>query len=290
MKNLFLILIAVLCSVSTFGQFSIDLGNDTTYCADPNTSSIPMGIKVNIKNGVEPYTYAWETKIIPYGYQKPQSASDVLSDSTLISPTLINSVWLYAADKTKFILHVTDHAGNTAKDSLIVSFSAWGSILGYQVIELAQGDSIFLNAGTPGGRIANFYLKPFEGLSTPNSPSSWCKPTVSTDYYSVLVDTSGCMMSNLAYQIIIIPTSSEAIQSNADYTIQQIQKGSKVYFNNKKNREALVSVFTPEGKLLHQCTTTDESYDISPDVAKNGIYLVKIALEGKVGVCKYYRY
>jgi hypothetical protein len=171
-----------------------------------------------------------------------------------------------------------------------VSFSSCAWILGYQVIELVQGDSIFLNAGTPTGRIAALYWEPFDGLSTPRSSTTWCKPTVTTRYNIVMVDTSGCICSNLVYEIQVNPTSSEVIQSIDESTIRPFQKGQKVYFNNRKNQEASVSVFTLEGKLLLQCTTTNDSFEISPDLAKKGTYIVKISLEGKVGVCKYFKY
>lgn len=280
----------LLFSFSTYGQLSLKIGNDTTYCADPNTTFIPMGLKVNIQNGVAPYTYAWECEIVPYGTLKPQTASDVLNDSTLMSPTLTDGVWLYAADKNKFILHVTDHAGNHVKDSLNVKFSTCGCVTGYQVIELMQGDSVLLDAGKPGGSIAAYYWEPELGLLTPDSPATWCKPTVTTDYNIVRVDTSGCICSCHAYQIRVTPTGSEVIQSNAERILQPVQKGSKVYFSNRSNHEASVSVFSLEGKLILQCNTTNDSFEISPDLAKKGTYIVKISLDGKVGICKYFKY
>ena len=192
-------------SFNTYGQLTLDVGNDTTYCSDPNTTAIPMGIKVDIKNGVGPYTYAWECKFVPNGVLKPQIASDVLNDSTLMSPTFIDGVWLYA-DKIKFILHVTDQAGQSAKDSLNLRFLSYACTLGYRVVELVQGDSVWLDAGNPSGSVAARYWEPSDGLSTPRSSATWCKPTVTTNYSIVSVDTSGCIISCHAYEIRVIPT------------------------------------------------------------------------------------
>ena len=292
-KCSFLLLFSFWCcllwSFDSYGQLKLELGNDTTYCSDPNTTAIPMGIKVDIKNGVEPYIYAWECKIVPYGILKPQTASDVLNDSTLLSPTFINGIWLYA-DKIKFILHVKDHAGNSVKDSVNFRFSSYGCILGYQVIELAKGDSVWLDAGKPSGSVASYYWEPVEGLTTPQNSATWCKPIVTTNYSIVSVDTSGCIISCHAYEIRIIATGSENQLSNTGSILQPFQKGSKVYFNNSKNQEASVSVFSLGGKLLHQCTTMDDHIEVSSVLAKKGTYIVKISLGGKVGSCKYFNY
>lgn len=273
-------------SFNSYGQLTIDVGNDTTYCADGNTISIPMGLKVDIQNGVEPLTFAWECKIVPFGILKPQTASDVLNDSTMKSPSLIDGVWHYG-DNVKFTLHVTDHAGTTAKDNLNVSFSSCVWILGYQVIELVKGDSVWFDAGIPSGSVAAYYWEPYEGLSTPHSATTWCKPTVTTRYDIVRVDTSGCVCSNLAYEIMIIPTSSETMGSSAENTVQAYQKGTKVHFINTKHQEASVSVFSLDGKLLYQCTTNNEDVEVSSVTTKKGVYIVKIFLEGKAGVCRY---
>jgi len=178
-------------SFNSFGQLTVDVGKDTIYCSDPGTSSIPMGLKVNIKDGVAPFTLAWECLVAPYGILKEQTVSDVLNDSTILSPSIINGAWLYT-NKIKFTLNVIDHAGNYAKDSINVGFSNCACVLGYQVIELNKGDSVLLNAGTPQGRVAAYYWSPSDGLSNPDSSVTWCKPDVTTNYSIVSVDTFGC--------------------------------------------------------------------------------------------------
>jgi hypothetical protein len=271
------------------GQMNVDVGKDTTYCSDPNTTAIPMGLKVNIKNGVAPYTIAWECLVVPYGILKPQTASDILNDSTIVSPSIIDGAWLYT-DKIKFTLNVADHAGNYAKDSINVGFSGCGCVLGYQVIELNEGDSVLLDAGTPQGSVAAYFWEPSDGLSNPGSSVTWCKPDVTTNYSIVRVDTFGCACSCHAYEIRIIPTNSENIKSNPAGNINPFQKGTKVYFNNKMNQEALASVFSLDGKLLHQCCSNTDNIEVSELLPKRGTYIIKISLNDDIGVCKYLKY
>lgn len=271
------------------GQLFVDIGKDTTYCSDPNTTAIPMSLNVNIKNGVEPYTFAWECLVVPNGILKPHSASDILNDSTMVSPTIIDPIWLYTENRVKFTLHVIDHIGNRVKDSIYVDFSRCVWNLGYQVIEINKGDSIWLDAGTPQGRIAAYHWEPRTGLSNPDSSATWCKPLVKTDYFLTSIDTSGCSCSNQIYEIRISTTNIDS-KINFEKVINPFQKGSRVYFNNNMNQEALVSLFSLDGKLLHQCGSNTDNIDVSQLLTEKGIYIVKILLDGNIGVCKYLKH
>jgi hypothetical protein len=283
--SMILLCFCLMISLSSFGQLTVDVGKDTTYCSDPNTTSIPMGLKISIKNGVEPYTLAWECLVVPYGILKPQTASYVLNDSTILSPSIINGAWLNA-DKIKFILNLADHAGNYAKDSINAGFSGCAYIQGYQVKFLNKGDSIWLDAGTPQGRFAAYYWEPSYGLSNPGSSATWCKPDVTTSYFITAIDTSGCRCSNLAYEIRIITTDTNT-KINPESKINPFQKGSKVYFNNKINQEALVSMFSLDGKLLHQCSSNTDNIEVSELLPKRGTYIVKITIKEEVGTCRF---
>jgi hypothetical protein len=290
-KKYYLVLLITCLSFyfNSFGQLTVDVGKDTTYCTSPNTTSIPMGLKVIIKNGIEPYNLAWECLVTPYGILKPQTASDILNDTTILSPTILNGTWLYA-DNIKFRLTVKDHAGKYASDSITIGFSKCGCILGYQVIELNKGDSVLLNAGTPQESVAAYYWEPSDGLSNPNSSVTWCKPNVTTNYSIVRVDHFGCVCSCHAYEIRIIPTNLEKIIPEPVNTINPIQKGSKVYFNNKKGQKSWISLFSLDGKLLHQYNSNADNIDLTGLLPQRGAYIVKISLNDDIGTCKYLNY
>lgn len=293
-KNYYFVLL-VLCicfslSLRSYGQLSVELGNDTTYCTDMTTVSIPMGLKVNINKGVEPFTYAWEVIVVPYGILKPLTASDILNDSTLVSPTIKDAIWAYTDNRVKFVLNITDQAGHHAKDSIHVGFSTCGCVTGYRVIELYKGDSVWLDAGIPQGSVAALYFVPDEGLSNPHSSATWCRPSVTTNYSLARVDTFGCTCTCHVYEIRIIPTNAEVIRLNPEGTIKVFQKGTKVYFNNPTNREALISLFSLDGRLLHQCSASTDNIEVSQLLSEKGTYVVKISLGGKVGVCKFLKF
>lgn len=284
--------VLVICfgiALNSFGQLVVNAGKDTTYCTDPNTTAIPMGLSVSIKNGIEPYNYAWECVVVPFSTLKPQTASDILDDSTLVSPTIKEPIWAYTDDKVKFILNVSDHIGNQAKDSIYVDFSRCVWILGYQVIEINKGDSIWLDAGTPQGSIVVYHWEPSTGLSNPDSSATWCKPDVKTDYFLTAIDTSGCSCSNHLYEIRIISTNSDT-KLNPDGKVNPFQKGSKVYFNNKMNKETLVSVFSLDGKSVHRCSTNSDNVEVDKLLPQRGTYIIKISLEGDIGICKFLKH
>ncbi len=47
-----------------FEKFSVDAGNDTTFCGGyGQTDSLFLGNNIMIENGVPPYSYRWETRV-----------------------------------------------------------------------------------------------------------------------------------------------------------------------------------------------------------------------------------
>jgi hypothetical protein len=227
--------------------------------------------------------------VIPYGILSPLTASDILNDTTLLSPIIKNGIWL-STDKITFVLNVTDHDGHSARDSILVGFSRCACVLGYQVIEISEGDSIWLDAGTPAGAISSYHWEPSNGLSNPDSSATWCKPEVATNYFLARVDTFGCVCSCLAYEIRINPTNAENIQIIPSGNINPFQKGRKVHFNNMRNHEALVYWYSMEGKLLYQCSTRSDNIDFPNVLLNRSTYIVKILLDEKFGICKFVNY
>ncbi|VAW15841.1 hypothetical protein MNBD_BACTEROID01-1340 [hydrothermal vent metagenome] len=271
-------------TLSSHGQLFVDAGNDTTFCAGPYFSdTIFIGKNVKIENAIEPYSIAWECKV-PLGLSF-LTAKDILSDTTIISPYIETGPTI--ADSINFILHVTDSEGNYANDSIIVHFSFYGILLGYQVIYLNQGDSVWFNGGTIGGKYDSIYWRPREGLSDPDSVSTWCKPDTTTDYFQVTVDKFGCKCMRFVYEIRVVLTKTDDFKINPNNSLNLIQKGPKVYFDNMVGKEALISLFSLNGVLLHKSRTNSNSFEVSRLLHKRGIYIVKISIGGNIGICKF---
>jgi hypothetical protein len=245
-----------------------------------------MGIKVNIKNGIEPYSYAWSCEIVPFGIYEKQTASDILNDTTLISPTITKAVWFYTKE-IKFKLTVFDKSGLFVLDSVNVRFSTCGCLLGYQVVELNKGDSTLLDAGKPTGKITKLYWEPGYGLTNPDSSATWCKPDSSMNYFIVSIDTFGCSCSCHAYEIRVITTNSPKLPISSNSSLCPYQLGSKIYYNNIMNKEVQILVFSISGILLYSIKTVEDNIDLANVLNKSGLYVVTLTYNGNYESCKF---
>jgi hypothetical protein len=203
-----LFLISFLISMSTYSQFKVDAGKDTTFCTGQNIHSLILGTTAKIENGFPPYSIVWECKIPKGGYSF-FTASDLLSDTTILSPYFLynpNHVeWI------KFILHVTDSENKYAKDSIFIRFSKFGYLTGggQTRFYIEKGDSILLNFNNTGigGGISplTYHWSPKTYLSNPDSVITWCKPDSSIQYEVVAIDSCGCISyPELAYDIRVL--------------------------------------------------------------------------------------
>jgi len=286
-KFIFMVLLALSLSASlkvrAQEKFTVDVGNDLHFCGE----ATELNVQVTIKNGVEPYRYAWEY-YLKIGRQT-LTASDILNDTTLLSPLIKEHVWSFSEEPEKFILNVTDANGNKAKDSLYLSGTMCLQLLGYVVKEINKGDSVWLDAGVLWGSIERKYWLPAYGLSNPDSSATWCKPEVNTDYYIVSVDTFGCSCAQFSTEIRVNQINYIEVRASGK-AVKPYQQGTKVIFSNPERREALVTVFTIEGKLLQQCNVNDDRIELNGVLTKTGLYLVNISLNGKTETCKFLKH
>lgn len=228
-------LLLILCfgffsAISSYGQLSVDVGKDTTYCAE--VGKMYLGDKLIIKNGVEPYSIKWECKV-PKGLYSYFTASDLLSDTTVISPfftyTPSNNQWI------KFTIHITDGKNNYAEDSIRVRFSKFGYLTGYAGIEIKKGDSILFKYSSVGGGIEplEYHWQPKTGLSNPDSLETWCKPNSTTLYDITVIDSCGCVSyPNAVYYVMVLPTGLNEINNDKDNFIAENKLwriGAKIY-------------------------------------------------------------
>lgn len=276
-------------SVRSYAQLTVNVGKDTTYCSNLTTIKIPMGLKVNVQNGVEPYTYAWDCKIVPYGILAPLTASDILNDSTLMSPTFKRDVGAYV-DQLKLKLQVTDHAGNTATDSMNVRFSKFTYLTGYIVVEINKGDSTRFKFSSVVGGIEplKYQWQPGKGLTHPDSLVTWAKPEVSTQYNIIVTDSCGCVSEpTLAYDVRVIPTAVKEIQQKKENALNIRQKGKYIYFNNPLKKEAHLTFYSINGDVKYESSVFVDYFSTDRLPAFKGIYLVKITVDSITSTGKF---
>lgn len=277
-KDNFLLLI--LCfgffsTISSYGQLSVDVGKDTTYC--PGIGKMMLGDNAIIKNGVEPYSIKWECNV-PKGLYSYFTASDLLSDTTAISPffkyTPTNK-WI------KFTIHVTDRNNNYTKDSIRVRFSEFVYSTGYVGIEINRGDSILFEYSTVGGgsEPLQFHWQPKTGLSNPDDLITWCKPDHTTMYDIIATDSCGCVSApNTVYYVKVLTTGFNELKEDRYNILQINQKGTKVYFNNPLKLKARVTVYTINGAICRYFDISNDHLEIANQIKYKGVYVIRISV------------
>jgi hypothetical protein len=229
------ILITLLDLLPTNGkaQLMVDAGKDTTFCTGQNIHSLILGTTAKIENGFPPYSIVWECKIPKGGYSF-FTASDLLSDTTILSPYfLYNPIHV---KRIKFILHITDSENKYAKDSIFIRFSKFGYLTGggQTRFYIEKGDSILLNFNSFGifGGISplTYHWSPKTYLSEPDSVNTWCKPDSSIQYEVVAIDSCGCVSyPELAYDIRVL-------SKNPSHEYQMVYSNRIALFENSEKQ------------------------------------------------------
>jgi hypothetical protein len=283
-------LLLILCfgffsAISSYGQLSVDVGKDTTYCAE--VGKMYLGDKLIIRNGVEPYSIKWECKV-PMGLYSYFTASDFLSDTTAISPfftyTPPNNQWI------KFMIHITDGKNNYAEDSIRVRFSKFGYLTGYAGIEIKKGDSILFKYSSVGGGIEplEYLWQPKTGLSNPGSLETWCKPNSTTQYDIIVTDSCGCVSNpNTVYYVIVLPTGLTEVNNDDRNLLNIRQNGNWIYFNNPYKKEAHITLYSINGETKHNLTITEDHFKFDNLLKSKGMYIVKISVGELTGSIKF---
>ncbi len=267
-------------SLNLFSQFVVDAGKDTTICASLYFTEAKLE-NVTVSNGEAPYTIKWECNV-EYSVNSKLTASDLLKDTTVLTPTIIKPLKDYSNKWILFTVEVTDKNGNQAKDSLKVRFSSYKYLMGYTVKEINRGDSILLQGSSVIGGIApvSYHWQPEEYLEHPNSLTTWAKPVERTSYGIVLTDSCGCVSEpNLVCEIRVRPSKIEDDINANSRKLKIRQINNKICFNNPLREEAIISVYAVNGILKAQTKTVDDNLNISNLLlSKKGVYIIMISV------------
>ena len=192
MKKIIVITLLFTCQIA-IGQFTIDLGSDTTYCAGNNPNIV--GTNLSFNNGTAPYTFTWSISdpIIFPGGNIILYGSDFLSDTTIQNPDVTTPSGL--TDSMMFFLEVIDSNGQIARDSIVIYFSTFVINLTFINLYLIAGDTFYFDYGSPisGGLGELSYLwRPNHGLIDSTSINFLAAPQYNINYYPVVTDSVGC--------------------------------------------------------------------------------------------------
>jgi hypothetical protein len=203
------IIVSILSSFigKAYSQCIADAGNDTIICVPLNYGALgTLGGSPLVTGGSGPYTYSWSCDYWIQSFHL--TASDFLDDTTIANPSLISN--LNNLDSITFHLKVVDGTSQICEDSVKITFSQFGYVLGYAVYYINPGDSIQLPGSTVGGGIGplKYHWTPTFGLQDSTDVYTWAKPDTTTSYSTIATDSIGCISSpSLSAIVYINPTS-----------------------------------------------------------------------------------
>lgn len=256
-------------STASHAQLTVDAGKDTTYCAGLYPHEMILGSQATIKNGVEPYTIAWEAKVELW-QNRIYTASHFLSDTALLSPEIKNHS--INSGCITFFLNVTDNQNHTAKDSIRVRFSSFGYTTGYYEVNLQKGDSVLFHESSVGGGIEplSYRWEPTTGLSNPDSLVTWCKPDHSTSYNVIATDSCGCVSApSMVYNVHVTPL------------LNIVQEGTTIYFDNPNNQLAQIILQSIDGQKIGEFKTSENNFNTFQIIQNEGNYLITVSIGEK---------
>ncbi|PMB27039.1 hypothetical protein CEN47_15425 [Fischerella thermalis CCMEE 5319] len=287
MKKYCLILI-FLSPILAFSQMIVDAGANQHLCdPDWNNDTIIIGGNPTATGGIPPYTYTWS--ITPIEAFFPGSgiyfnASDLLNDTTIPNPVLIEVYPMNCLNTNYFRLTVTDALGTTLTDSVQITASSFFHHLLWYGWTINQGDSVFLNEGSNvGGGIGNLsYLwQPSHGLSdTTLFTGFWAKPNTTIEYYVTVTDSMGCQRTGSPlYYITVNPLSTNStLKPILDFNIYPNPTNNYIIVETDKHNPTYTATITDiHGKIIRTTLIKSKTTIIITDKLTTGFYFISIS-------------
>ncbi|MFA5417209.1 MAG: T9SS type A sorting domain-containing protein [Bacteroidales bacterium] len=270
----------VIYSSNLFAQCNANAGPDKVVCVGNNgVEPVQIGGNPTAVAGTPPFTYTWEGKyqLTIGNLTFTTTASEILDDTTLANPTVINSTGL--TDYFKLIVTVTDANSQVCKDTMWVRYSNFGYNLSVFIFSIQQGDSILLSQGSnvDGGIPPLQYLwRPNHGLTDSTHLDFWAKPQHSIDYYVTVTDAAGCSFEGPEYYWISVnPVGIETV-NNSDVVVSISPNPARETIHFKINKEnkgnLLLKIFDLSGRLLITETFQGNEKSVNVQDFKSGTY------------------
>lgn len=272
-------------------SLTVDLGNDTSFCADfESADSVLLGASLNVQGGQLPYSYRWFGKFIyDAGFYELNAGS--VFDTTAANPTLY--VPDHELDSAMLFLEVTDINGLQAVDSIFLRFCTYGPIpLGNTVICPVVGDTIemYANPASSCGIDSvswfpeNLFVEQIDNYRArfvvdeefmdhiPNAVfhmNTGCDMDMGySDPLVICVQPLGVTETEIDSDFDVFPNPS-----NGSFTITDIDPGSEL------------SIYNASGSLILSRNVNDASIIVDKDLSP-GIYFIQLSLNGEAKTTK----
>lgn len=250
---------------NVLGQCMADAGSNVVVCVGIDgmmDSTVQIGGNPIATGGTPPYTIAWETyhQWIIGQYTITYTASDILNDTTIANPKIIND----PGTPLHFTLTVTDANGIICTDSVLVQFSNFGTHLGYSTHYIHPGDSVHLDLANVFGGIppVQYLWRPNHGLTDSTSLSPWANPTTSVNYYITATDSAGCTSTGSpVHQVIVSPVLVNSIDKKSK--IQLFPNPTSDFLNirieSSSNEPTTIELIDVNGLVIKSLTTSEKN-------------------------------
>ena len=270
------ILIIVLLSLGYFSaktQCIVDVGPDTTFCEQYPIESLTLGSNV-VVTGVAPFTYSWSCFHEFLG--NIYTASDFISDTTIINPSLITGI----NEEQLFTLTVTDAAGATCSDDIVISLHPFVNTLEVKQAYISSMDTTHLYSAILGGTLPYTYLwSPEYGLSDPTNLNTLASPDVTTTYTLTITDANGCNAYDIFYVFVYPVGISELEKEKNKITIvpNPVVNTAQIAVPNENN--FTLNIYDVSGRLIKSLHSTNSSIEINNAMFGSGMYSIQYISE-----------
>jgi len=275
MKTNLSILFLSLLSVKTFGQLTVNAGNDTAVCISVwGFDTLQIGGNPTASGGIEPYIFTWSTNYTIGSHT--YGASHFIDDSTNPNPKIINPT----DDFLKFTLIVTDNQGTQASDSITVKFSRFYYLTIECTYNINQGDTVRL-FGTMGQGIGplSYSWSPNYNISNTSASSPLVWPDTSVYYHVYATDSIGCISEPSTCSVNIKPTGISPIKNTLIKSIvfpNPINNNSTILLNENNIEELTLQLINNLGQTVLIDKFSSNTYMIGNKGLSKGFYVYVI--------------
>ena len=257
-------------------------GNDTNYCINfYNTQwdTTIIGGNPSAIGGHPPYKYRWYINPFQVFGSSYFYAHNILLDTTVANPKIYNPSKSNNDTGTTLYLEVTDSLGQTALDSMKITFSSYVGLLGVDVQYINEGDSAFSSyCNTVGGIHPLTYLwEPSISLVDSTLPyPGWMKPIVETHYFCKITDKYGCAITaGTSVIVFVTPLSTYDLDINTDIVFYPNPVNDMLYIKSKKYTIKNWQLYSLNGQLVKQ-SNSNNLINIDCSKLATGVYNLKI--------------